>query len=38
LLGAAAPVPILPPSTPVRRFVNMTALTVTEPNAAESAG
>jgi len=30
LLGAAAPVHILTPSTTVRRIVNMTALTVTE--------
>ena len=35
LLGAAAPVHILTPSTTVRRIVNMTALTVTEANAAE---
>jgi len=33
LLGAAAPVHILTPSTTVRRIVNMTALTVTEANA-----
>jgi len=35
LLGAAAPVHILTPSTTVRRIVNMTALTVTEANSAE---
>jgi malate dehydrogenase (oxaloacetate-decarboxylating)(NADP+) len=35
LLGAAAPVHILTPSTTVRRIVNMTALTVTEANAVE---
>ena len=35
LLGAAAPVHILTPSTTVRRIVNMTALTVTEANAAD---
>ena len=35
LLGAAAPVHILTPSTTVRRIVNMTALTVTEANAGE---
>ncbi|NGY04181.1 NADP-dependent malic enzyme [Solimonas terrae] len=34
LLGAAAPVHILTPSTTVRRIVNMTALTVLEANAA----
>ena len=34
LLGAAAPVHILTPSTTVRRIVNMTALTVTEANSA----
>jgi malate dehydrogenase (oxaloacetate-decarboxylating)(NADP+) len=33
LLGAAAPVHILTPSTTVRRIVNMTALTVTEASA-----
>jgi malate dehydrogenase (oxaloacetate-decarboxylating)(NADP+) len=33
LLGCAAPVHILTPSTTVRRIVNMTALTVTEANA-----
>jgi len=33
LLGAAAPVHILTPSTTVRRIVNMTALTVLEANA-----
>jgi malate dehydrogenase (oxaloacetate-decarboxylating)(NADP+) len=33
LLGAAAPVQILTPSTTVRRIVNMTALTVTEASA-----
>ena len=33
LLGAAAPVHILTPSTTVRRIVNMTALTVTEANS-----
>jgi malate dehydrogenase (oxaloacetate-decarboxylating)(NADP+) len=32
LLGCAAPVHILTPSTTVRRIVNMTALTVTEAN------
>ncbi len=37
LLGAAAPVHILTPSATVRRIVNMTALTVTEANAAERA-
>jgi malate dehydrogenase (oxaloacetate-decarboxylating)(NADP+) len=35
LLGAAAPVHILTPSTTVRRIVNMTALTVTEANTQE---
>jgi malate dehydrogenase (oxaloacetate-decarboxylating)(NADP+) len=35
LLGAAAPVHILTPSTTVRRIVNMTALTVTEANTVE---
>jgi malate dehydrogenase (oxaloacetate-decarboxylating)(NADP+) len=35
LLGAAAPVHILTPSTTVRRIVNMTALTVTEAIKAE---
>jgi len=34
LLGAAAPVHILTPSATVRRIVNMTALTVTDANAA----
>jgi malate dehydrogenase (oxaloacetate-decarboxylating)(NADP+) len=34
LLGCAAPVHILTPSTTVRRLVNMTVLTVTEANAA----
>jgi malate dehydrogenase (oxaloacetate-decarboxylating)(NADP+) len=34
LLGAAAPVHILTPSTTVRRIVNMTALTVADANAA----
>jgi malate dehydrogenase (oxaloacetate-decarboxylating)(NADP+) len=33
LLGAAAPVNILTPSTTVRRIVNMMALTVLEANA-----
>jgi len=37
LLGAAAPVHILTPSTTVRRIVNMTALTVLEAHA-DSAG
>ena len=36
LLGAAAPVHILTPSTTVRRIVNMTALTVTEANSARA--
>jgi malate dehydrogenase (oxaloacetate-decarboxylating)(NADP+) len=36
LLGAAAPVHILTPSTTVRRIVNMTALTVTEAVARHS--
>jgi malate dehydrogenase (oxaloacetate-decarboxylating)(NADP+) len=35
LLGAAAPVHILTPSTTVRRIVNMTALTVAEANAGD---
>jgi malate dehydrogenase (oxaloacetate-decarboxylating)(NADP+) len=34
LLGAAAPVHILTPSTTVRRIVNMTAVTVADANAA----
>ena len=34
LLGAAKPVHVLTPSTTVRRIVNMTALTVTDANAA----
>src|SRR5262249_2076275 len=34
LLGAAKPVHILTPSATVRRIVNMTALTVTDANAA----
>jgi malate dehydrogenase (oxaloacetate-decarboxylating)(NADP+) len=38
LLGAAAPVHILTPSTTVRRIVNMTALTVTEANAGADGG
>jgi malate dehydrogenase (oxaloacetate-decarboxylating)(NADP+) len=33
LLGAAAPVHVLTPSTTVRRLVNMTALTVADANA-----
>ena len=36
LLGCAAPVHILTPSTTVRRIVNMTTLTVTEANAARA--
>ncbi|NKF21461.1 NADP-dependent malic enzyme [Solimonas marina] len=36
LLGAAAPVHIVTPSTTVRRIVNMTALTVLEANAGSS--
>ena len=36
LLGAAKPVHILTPSATVRRSVNMTALTVADPNAAKA--